>query len=153
MNWQVFTELSSLQVQIHWLAAIVTLVLGLVIMVLRKGTASHKAAGRVYLLTMVVTAVSAFFIRSYAPGEQWSLWSGFSVIHLLIPYTLIMLWLAIVAIRQGRVRAHRAGMIWTFVGGMLVAGAFTFLPGRHMHSLLFADSAFVQGEVDRGYKK
>lgn len=50
MNWQVFTELSSLQVKIHWLAAIVTLVLGLVIVVFRKGTASHKAAGRLYLL-------------------------------------------------------------------------------------------------------
>lgn len=152
MNWQVFTELSTLQVQVHWIAAVLSLLLGVIIFVRRKGNAIHRIIGRLYVLAMVTTAVSAFFIRSPTDGQMLSLLAGFSYIHLLIPYTLLSLFLAIRAIRQGRVKAHRTGMIITYLGGIIIAGAFTFLPGRHMHTLFFGDPTEIQQDIIKGKK-
>ena len=152
MNWQVYTELSTLQVQIHWAAALLSLLLGVIVFVRRKGNAIHRFIGRLYVLTMVVTAVSAFFIRSPGNGSALPMLEGFSAIHLLIPYTLLSLFLAIRAIRQGRVKAHKTGMILTYIGGIIIAGAFTFLPGRHMHTLFFGDPVEIQQSIDKGLK-
>jgi len=152
MNWQVFTELSTLQVQIHWVAAIASLVFGIGIFIRKKGTASHKLFGRTYVVCMVITSLSAFFIRQLEPGEVYSLWTNFSAIHLLIPFTLTYLFLAVRAIRKGNVKSHKLSMIFAFVGGIVIAGAFTFIPGRHMHSLFFGDPVAIQKKVDSGYK-
>jgi len=35
------------------------------------------------------------------------------------------------------VKQHRNAMISVFVGALLIAGAFTFLPGRIMHAVAF----------------
>lgn len=152
MNWQVFTELSSLHVQIHWMAALASAVFGVTIFVRKKGTKIHRYMGRMYVVLMVVTAVSAFFIRRVAEGEVYSLWTNFSFIHLLIPLTLYSLFMAIRAIRKGDVAGHKKNMIYTYLGGIVIAGAFTFLPGRHMHSVFFADPAEIQQKIDSGYK-
>jgi uncharacterized membrane protein len=40
--------------------------------------------------------------------------------------------LAIFAVCRGNVRAHRRTMTGIFIGGLLVAGLFTFVPGRLM---------------------
>lgn len=152
MNWQVFTELSTLQVQIHWMAALMSLVFGLSIFVRKKGTKVHRLVGRAYVLCMVLTAVSAFFIRSSSSDEPYSLWTNFSAIHLLIPFTLFYLFMAIRAIRKGDVKTHKLSMVFTFIGGIVIAGAFTFLPGRHMHTLFFGDPVEIQQNIDKGYK-
>jgi len=91
----------------------------------KKGYKTHRTIGRVYVAAMVVTSVSAFFVRSLEPGEQWHIARNFSWIHLLIPFTLFYLTLAIVYIRKGRVKDHYRSMIFTYIGGILVAGAFT----------------------------
>jgi len=134
------------------MAALASLVFGLSIFARKKGTKVHRLTGRAYVFFMVVTAVSAFFIRSVGPNETYSLLTNFSAIHLLIPLTLVYLFLAIRAIRKGDVKAHKLSMIFTFVGGIVVAGAFTFLPGRHMHSLFFGDPVEIQQKIDQGYK-
>ena len=152
LNWQVFTELSTLHVQIHWMAALASAVVGIGIFVRTKGTKIHRLTGRLYVLLMVITAVSAFFVRSVDPGETYSLLTHFSYIHLLIPLTLYSLFRAIRAIRVGDVEAHKKNMIFTYVGGIVIAGAFTFLPGRHMHSVFFGDPVEIQQRIDSGYK-
>lgn len=45
--------------------------------------------------------------------------------------------MAIYAVRRGKVQAHRRAMTGMFVGGLLVAGALTFLPGRLMWAIFF----------------
>lgn len=152
MNWEVYTKLSTLQVQIHWAAAVLSFVLGLLMLVRKKGTSSHKMIGRVYLVLMLVTCLSAFFVRSLDEGEQWSLFSNFSWIHLLIILTLFYLALGFKQIRQGNVKGHAGSMVAAYVGGLIIAGAFTFLPGRHMHTLFFGDPEAVQESIDRGLK-
>jgi uncharacterized membrane protein len=48
-----------------------------------------------------------------------------------------MLPLAVLHARKHRVVNHRNAMISIFVGALIIAGAFTFLPGRVMHAIAF----------------
>lgn len=153
MNWDVFTQLSTVQVQLHWVTAVLAFGFGIVVLALRKGTSTHKILGRAFVVMMVVTAVSAFFVRGYGNSQPLQWFSGFSFIHLFIPYTLIGLYRSIRAIRRGDVVAHKRGMIGVFLGALLIAGAFTFLPGRHMHSFFFGDADTIQQSIESGYKK
>jgi uncharacterized membrane protein len=44
---------------------------------------------------------------------------------------------AVVAARRHRVRAHKVTMMSIFAGALLLAGLFTLVPGRIMHTVLF----------------
>jgi uncharacterized membrane protein len=61
----------------------------------------------------------------------------FSPIHLLSLFTLAMLPLAVLHARNHRVERHRKAMTSIFVGALVIAGAFTLLPGRVMHAVVF----------------
>ena len=80
---------------------------------------------------MFVVAVSSFFIH------EIRLWGPFSPIHLLSVFTLIMLPLAVLRARRHDVAKHRRAMTGLFIGALVVAGAFTLLPGRIMHAVVF----------------
>ena len=80
---------------------------------------------------MVVVGVSAFFIH------EIRLWGPWSPIHLLAIFTLVMLPLGVWGARRHQVERHRWAMISIFTGGLVIAGAFTFLPGRIMHGVAF----------------
>jgi uncharacterized membrane protein len=79
---------------------------------------------------MATTAVSSLFITGLNG-------SFYSFIHLLSGWTMIGLPMAIFAIRNRKVDAHRRAMTGMFVGGLLIAGALTFLPGRFMFEFVF----------------
>jgi uncharacterized membrane protein len=79
---------------------------------------------------MGATAVSSLFITSLNGGV-------YSLVHLLSGWTIVALPMAIFAIRNRKVEAHRRAMTGMFVGGLLVAGALAFLPGRFMFEFLF----------------
>ncbi len=117
-------------IQLHIAAALTALLLGTVQLVGIKGTGVHRLIGWTWVVAMVTVAVSSLFIRQLNPGS-------FSLIHLLSGWTLIALPMAVFAIRKGRVARHASGMTWTFIGGLIVAGAFTFLPGRLMWEVFF----------------
>ena len=117
-------------IQLHIAAALTALLLGTIQLVGIKGTGLHRLIGWTWVVAMVTVAISSLFIRQINPGS-------FSLIHLLSGWTLIALPMALFAIRRGRVARHASGMTWTFVGGLIVAGAFTFLPGRLMWELFF----------------
>jgi uncharacterized membrane protein len=117
-------------IQLHIAAALLALLLGTVQLVGIKGTGLHRLIGWSWVIAMLTVAVSSLFIRQINPG-------AFSWIHLLSGWTLIAVPMAIFAIRKGRIGSHASGMTWTFVGGLIVAGAFTFLPGRLMWEVFF----------------
>jgi uncharacterized membrane protein len=119
-----------LVLQLHILAALGTVALGGLIFSLRKGRTLHRAAGWIWVVLTAVTAVSSLFIVGLN-GDLWSL------IHLLSGWVLIVLPIGVLAARKHRVEFHRRTMTGIFVGGSLVAGAFTFLPGRLMWRLVF----------------
>ena len=121
---------APLAVQIHAFAAMAAFVLGLVQFAAPKGGLPHRALGWLWVALMTVVAASAFLIHHIR------LWGPWSPIHLLSVATLVMLPLAVGHARGHRVDAHRRAMIGLFIGGLVVAGAFTFLPGRVMHEVV-----------------
>jgi len=152
MNWDVFIKLSPPEIQIHWITVSVAFVLGLILFSQKKGTRFHKTLGWTYVTLMMITAVSAFFIRRAGATDEDFL-SGFSPIHLFIPLTVFGLAGAIIAIKNGKVKSHRSSMIGVFLGGVIIAGLFTFLPGRRMNLLFFGDPEFIERAVERNSEK
>ena len=116
-------------IQVHAFAAMSAFVLGLVQFVAPKGTLPHRTIGWIWVGLMTVIAVSSFWIH------EIRMIGPFSPIHALSIFTLIMLPLAVLHARNHRVMQHRKAMISIFVGALLIAGAFTFLPGRVMHAV------------------
>lgn len=110
-------------VQVHLTAALTALAIGGALMARNKGTGLHKALGWIWVIAMGITAVSSLFIKVINPGH-------FSFIHLLSGWTIVGLPGAVYAIKRGKVSAHRRAMTGMFVGGLLIAGLFAFLPGR-----------------------
>ena len=51
------------------------------------------------------------------------------------------LWTGMAHIRRGRVNAHQREMRSLYWTGLMVAGAFTFLPGRVFNRMLFPENA------------
>ncbi|MEM6476992.1 MAG: DUF2306 domain-containing protein [Pseudomonadota bacterium] len=107
--------------------------LGPFILFRRKGDALHKSIGRVWAALMILTAISSIFIR--APGAGIA-GTGFSFIHIFTIWTLINIPWGIWAVRTKRIRMHRGMMVGLYVG-LLVAGGFTFIPGRLLGGIVF----------------
>ena len=112
-----------LAIRLHLTAAVTALLIGIALMMRVKGTGLHKALGWTWVIAMGVTAVSSLFIRQLNHGH-------FSFIHLLSGWTLVGLPGAVYAIKRGKVATHRKAMTGMFVGGLLLAGLFAFIPGR-----------------------
>ncbi len=96
-----------------------------------KGTLPHRTLGWVWVLLMAFVAISAFWINHIR------LWGPWSPIHLLSIFTLVMLPLGVWRARRHKVNAHRWTMTSIFVGALVIAGAFTLVPGRIMHAVIF----------------
>jgi uncharacterized membrane protein len=118
-------------IQLHAFAALAAFGLGAAQLAAPKGTLPHRAVGWAWVTLMVIVAGSSFWIH------ELRVWGPWSPIHLLSIYTLAMLPLAAMHARRHRVEKHRKAMIAIFVGALVVAGLFTFWPGRIMHAVLF----------------
>ena len=116
--------------QLHVVSAIWTFLIGLVIMLLPKGVGWHKTLGWSWVIGMTLTAGSSFLMTGIFENS-------YSPIHALSAYTLLGLPFAVAAARRRNIKAHREHMTSMFVGAMVIAGLFTFLPGRLMWSMLF----------------
>jgi uncharacterized membrane protein len=44
---------------------------------------------------------------------------------------------ALIAIKKGNVKAHQRKIVNLYVSAILIAGAFTFVPGRYLHEVFF----------------
>lgn len=119
-------------IQIHLVAAVAAFFLGVVQLVAPKGTGLHRLMGWTWVLLIVAAAVSSLFIRQLNHGF-------FSFIHILSGWTLVVLPMAIYAARRGDIAKHRGRMMGIFIGGLLVAGALAFMPGRLMWRLFLGD--------------
>ncbi len=99
----------------------------------RKGKRLHRAAGYLYLTLMTITSIAALFIHAIMPNGPFY---GFSPIHLFVPLTLAGVVGALYYARHHNIRAHRRSMLGVYIGGLLIAGSLTLLPGRIMHMVL-----------------
>ncbi|MET3888972.1 putative membrane protein [Bosea sp. OAE506] len=114
-------------IQIHVAGAIAALAAGAAVALLPKGTPLHRRIGWVFVPAMGLVALSSLLIAR----------SGhYSAIHLLTLLTLVSLPYAVLSRRRGNIAAHRSAMIGLLLG-LVIAGAFTLLPGRLMHAVAF----------------
>jgi uncharacterized membrane protein len=121
---------SSFMLQAHVAGAFTALAIGVVLLLRVKGRTMHKILGYSWVVSMAATAVSSFFLTGLN-GDK------FSLIHLLSVWTVIALPMGIAAARSHDIKTHGKRMTGMFVRGMLVAGLFSFLPGRMMWSIFF----------------
>lgn len=123
---------APLVIRLHAFAALAAFALGAVQLSAPKGTIPHRVFGWVWAtLMLVAVVVSSFFTHTIR------LWGPWSPIHLISIFTLIMLPLAVLRARRHPVERHRRAMTRLFAGALVIAGAFTLLPGRIMHAVLF----------------
>jgi uncharacterized membrane protein len=125
-------------IYIHAFFALIAVPVGLYILLTKKGTQKHKLTGRIWTLFLLIVSFTALFIQAINPGE-------YSLIHLLIPWTIGSLIYSIWSIRkfqktklQKYKKAHMYSMIGVYVGALLVAGVFTLMPGRLFYEILFS---------------
>ena len=130
MNFAPLTH-APLAIQLHAYAAMAAFALGIVQLSGVKGTTRHRLIGYTWAALMLVVAVSAFWIH------ELRLWGPWSPIHLLAILVLGMLPLGIYYARGHNVRGHRKTMLGLFAGALVIAGLFTFMPGRIMYKVLF----------------
>ncbi len=126
---------APLAVQIHVVTVLPAFFLGTwLIFFSTKGARGHRALGYVYLGLVTATSLTALFIHSLMPHGPFG---GFSPIHLLVLVTLFGVWGAIRGAKTHNIGSHRRAMLMVYIGGMVIAGGFTFLPGRIMHAVFF----------------
>jgi uncharacterized membrane protein len=122
-------------VQLHVFTVVPAFFLGTwLIFFSRKGARFHRAIGYVYLTLMTVTAIAALFIHEIPAID---IVYGFGPIHL---FSLVTLFGVVGALRGAwshDIKMHRSAMLGVYIGGILIAGTFAFLPGRIMHAMVF----------------
>jgi uncharacterized membrane protein len=127
---------APLSVKVHVATVVPAFVIGAwQILLSRKGAPGHRALGYVYLGLITFTSLDALFIHTLMPKAPL----GFSPIHVLIPLTLFGAASAWLGARKHDIRRHRNAMIGVYIGGMLIAGSLTLLPGRILHAVLFGN--------------
>lgn len=135
-NLQVRLSLAPLlaapaHIQLHVIAALMAFTIGFGLLLAPKGFGFHKTFGWIWVVAMAVTAISSLFITGMFQN-------AYSPIHALSAWTLIGLPFGIAAIRRRQVKKHRDTMTGMFIGAMVIAGLFTFLPGRLMWHMFFS---------------
>ena len=124
-------------VQIHVATVVPAFLIGTFqIFISRKGAPVHRALGYLYLVLMTITAVTTLFVHQLMPHSPF--W-GLSPIHLLVPLTLFSVVGALRGAWTHNIAMHKRSMIGLYIGGMLIAGTLTFLPGRIMHAVAFGN--------------
>jgi uncharacterized membrane protein len=121
-------ESAPVALAIHVATVIPALFLGGFVMFGRKGTPLHKMLGRIWAMLMMITAISSFWLQGLV--------GGIGPIHIFSVLTIVSIPRAIWAIRKGNVRVHQRAMTGPYIG-LVVAGLFSFMPGRLMGMLAF----------------
>jgi len=132
---------APLAVRFHVATVLPAAVLGAVLLARPKGTPAHRLLGKIWLLLMVVTSFSTFFIHDLKTVGT------FSPIHLLSLYVIFGSVPAIRAARRGDIRAHRAHVAGMYFGGIVVAGLFTLVPGRVMGRMIFDGGSGIASSI------
>jgi uncharacterized membrane protein len=114
-----------LVLKVHVAAALTGLGIGILLMLRPKGNTLHRALGWAWVAAMLTTAVSSFLFAAVLKGHL-------DPIHGLSAYVLLGVPMGLAAARRHDIRSHRRGMTNLFMFGLIVAGAFTFIPGRLM---------------------
>ena len=118
----------------HLITVVPCIFIGGYLLAARKGGPIHRKLGAAYMLLMTFTALIALFIPA-GVGPQFL--GHFGYLHLL---SVIVLWTvptAFMAVKKGKIKEHQRKMVILYVSGIIIAGGFTFFPGRFLNQLFF----------------
>lgn len=115
---------------VHLLTITVAVALTPIMLLRRRGDARHRTLGTIWVLAMLATAISSFFVRLSNPG-------GFSPIHILSVWTLIQVPIIWWSARHHNIARHRGAVRGMVTGALLIAGFFTFPFHRMLGEWLF----------------
>jgi uncharacterized membrane protein len=125
-------------IAVHMTAAILAVATGPVALWARQGRQQrprlHRAFGYAWVTLMIVTAVSALFIRDRGMPNL----AGYTPIHLLVPVTFLGLFAAFWKLARREIAGHRQYMQRLYYLACITAGVFTLLPQRYLGHLLWS---------------
>jgi len=125
-------------VQVHAICALTAFVLGGIQFAAPKGTLPHKTLGMIWVgLMTAVTVSSGFILRP--PVEGGTFFDRLSFIHIFTVVTAFGIVSGMRRIIKGGAdfKNHWMPFLGIYIGGLVVAGALAFSPGRIMHQVVF----------------
>lgn len=120
--------------KLHLITVVPCFIIGTMLLVIKKGTSTHKNFGRVYMILMLATALVTLFMPAEVGPRAFN---HFGWIHCFSFLTIYTVPTAYWAIKKGDIKSHKRKMILLYFGAIIIAGGFTFTPGRHLHTLFF----------------
>lgn len=117
----------------HLATVLPAFAVGTYLMLVRKGSSLHKQLGRFYMVAMLLTAMISLFMPAQLGPTILDHFGFIHLFSLLAFYSVLEAWLAI---SRGDVKRHAKAMIGLYVGGLIIAGSFAFMPGRLLHQWL-----------------
>jgi uncharacterized membrane protein len=118
----------------HLATVVPSFIIGTVLLVIKKGTTIHKKAGRIYMVLMLITATISLFMEAQV-GPR--LLNHFGWIHSFSFLTIYTVPTAYIAVKKGNIKSHKRKMVLLYFGAIIIAGGFTFFPGRYLYELFF----------------
>ena len=116
---------------IHLTAACWVLIAGGLQLALKKGTSVHRVVGWTWMLSMLIVAISSFWIT----GFMDLLW-GYSPIHLLSLWVIFCVLMSVHGARFQNLARHKFFAVGAYFGSIGAAlGALA--PGRMLHGIFF----------------
>jgi len=122
-------------VYLHLATVVPAFLVGTYILLNQKGTPTHRALGKLFMILMVGTAFISLFMSD---GRGTRVLGHFGFNHLFVIPVAIFIPRAYLAARRGDIRTHKGSVLGVYVGALLIAGAVAvFTPGRLIHVWLF----------------
>lgn len=118
----------------HLATVVPAFLVGTSLILMKKGTPRHRLMGKIFMILMLATATATLFMPAHVGPRVIG---HFGYIHLFSVLVFYSVPTAYLNARRGNVRAHKSAMIGLYIGGLLIAGSFAFLPGRMLHSWIF----------------
>ncbi len=118
----------------HLATVVPCFVIGTVLLLIKKGTGIHKNCGRIYMVLMLVTAVITLFMPAHVGPK---ILNHFGWIHSFSILTIYTVPTAYFAVKRGNIKTHKRKMVLLYFGAIILAGGFTFVPGRYLNELFF----------------
>lgn len=125
---------STFAIKIHTLSAFIAILVGGFQFIAPKGNKLHKILGNVWIFLMLATSISSFWIKGLIHNNFFF---GYSPIHLLSILVITQIIAAYYYAKTNQIIKHKKTMIGVYFFGLILAGVFTFVPGRILYKVFF----------------
>ena len=120
---------------LHLATVIPCFIIGTILLLIKKGTKTHIYFGRIYMVLMLITAIITLFMSAEVGP---TIFNHFGWIHSFSILTIYTVPTAYLAVKKGNIKSHKRKMILLYFGAIIIAGGFTFVPGRYLYQLFFS---------------